>query len=329
MAALRRAQAEVQSRLVSLRGALPTRTAKSAGKSSGSTDGRAVDSTASQPTTAMEKVALFQSVFRGRTDVFPKRWENHKSGNAGYSPACSNDWVRGICGKPHVKCSECPNQAFIPLGEQMVLDHLRGKFTAGVYPLLPDDTCWFLAVDFDEESWKEDVAAFVKTCGKLGLPAAIERSRSGNGAHVWLFFTGCAYAGLPYAHGNHALTTGTEPAVLRPVVSDSRHAPKRWIRQPHRTAVSIRASKDGQQSLSQRRSRAPPMGGAVAVPGKPQEDHGGRRQGTRSRGAPDWPGHRSTGPSHRSRRNRTRALGSRAFAAQKAGPTSLRDPRID
>jgi hypothetical protein len=88
----------------------------------------------------MEKVALFQSVFRGRTDVFPKRWENRKSGKAGYSPACSNDWVRGICGKPQIKCSECPNQAFIPLGEQTILDHLRGKFTAGVYPLLPDDT---------------------------------------------------------------------------------------------------------------------------------------------------------------------------------------------
>lgn len=140
--------------------------------------------------TASEKVRLFRSLFRGRVDVFPKRWENHAKGRSGYSPACRNEWVRGICEKPKVKCSECNNQAFIPVDDKVILDHLNGKHTAGVYALLSDDTCWFVAADFDEESWRDDVAAFAETCRSLALPVAIERSRSGNGAHAWFFFDG-------------------------------------------------------------------------------------------------------------------------------------------
>ena len=96
--------------------------------------------------------------------------------------------MRGVCEKPRVKCGECPNQAFIPVSDQVVLDHLQGRHVIGVYPLLEDDTCWFLAADFDEESWADDVAAFVETSRTVGFPAAVERSRSGNGAHVWFFF---------------------------------------------------------------------------------------------------------------------------------------------
>ena len=96
-----------------------------------------------------EKIALFRSLFRGREEVFPRRWENPNSGKAGYSPVCRNEWVRGVCGKPQIKCGECPNQAFVPFGDDVLRSHLTGRapghstdFTAGVYPMLPDETCW-------------------------------------------------------------------------------------------------------------------------------------------------------------------------------------------
>jgi hypothetical protein len=140
------------------------------------------------PRTSTEQVHLFRERFRGRPDVFPRRWENARSGRSGYSPACGNEWVHGLCAKPKTKCSECANQAFLPLDDQAVLGHLVGKHTVGVYPLLPDDTCWFVAADFDEAAWKDDVLAFSETCRNVGLPVAVERSRSGNGAHAWFFF---------------------------------------------------------------------------------------------------------------------------------------------
>ena len=118
-----------------------------------------------------DKVALFRSLFVGRTDVFPKRWQNQKTNKSGYAPACANEWVKGICGKPQVKCGECPNQAFIPVTDQIITSHLRGgiarelsaeEFVAGVYPLLPDDSCWFLAADFDRDNWPSDARAVIR-----------------------------------------------------------------------------------------------------------------------------------------------------------------------
>lgn len=140
------------------------------------------------PSTATEKVALFRRLFRGRTDVFPKYWENAKTKKKGYSPACANEWVRGVCEKPRVKCGECSNQAFVAVDDRRVLEHLQGHHVMGVYPMLEGDLCWFLAADFDKEGWKDDVLAFAETCDRLALPVALERSRSGNGAHAWLFF---------------------------------------------------------------------------------------------------------------------------------------------
>lgn len=142
-----------------------------------------------------EKIALFRRLFAGRPDVIPVRWENRKSGRSGYSPACSNEWAKGICGKPKVKCGECPHQAFIPLSEDIIERHLRGgdvrsgDFVAGVYPLLQDETCWFLAADFDKQSWEDDAGALLDTCHAKGIAAALERSRSGKGGHVWIFFS--------------------------------------------------------------------------------------------------------------------------------------------
>ncbi|HHY93584.1 MAG TPA: DEAD/DEAH box helicase family protein [Firmicutes bacterium] len=133
------------------------------------------------------QVALFQGLFRGREDVYAVRWES-RGGRSGYSPACRWEWNRAYCGKPQVKCAECEHREFLPLTDEVIRDHLAGKRTVGVYPLLLDETCWFLAVDFDKASWREDVAAFLRTCDEMSVPAALERSRSGNGAHVWIFF---------------------------------------------------------------------------------------------------------------------------------------------
>jgi len=145
-----------------------------------------------------EKVSLFRCLFAGRVDVFPIRWENRKTGKGGYAPACANEWVKGICNKPHIRCGECPNQAFIPVSDEIIERHLRGgdgnrssgdDFLAGVYPLLADETCWFLAADFDKENWAADCLAVLETSLAKGIPAALERSRSGNGGHIWIFFS--------------------------------------------------------------------------------------------------------------------------------------------
>lgn len=136
-----------------------------------------------------EKVALFRSLFRGRTDVFPVRWESKTTGKSGYAPACLNEWVAGICHKPRIKCADCEHRSLASVTDPVIYDHLAGDHTVGVYPLLYDNTCHFLAVDFDEQEWREDALAFIGSCHALGVPAALEISRSGDGAHVWVFFT--------------------------------------------------------------------------------------------------------------------------------------------
>ena len=147
---------------------------------------------------ASEKIGLFRRLFSGRTDVFPLRWENRNTGKSGYSPACVKEWVRGVCGKPQVKCGECRNQAFLTVSDQVIANHLRGvdrdgsasaDYVAGVYPILPEGSCHFVAADFDGAQWAADALAYWKTCRRRGVPAALERSRSGEGGHVWIFFS--------------------------------------------------------------------------------------------------------------------------------------------
>lgn len=158
------------------------------------------------------KITLFRSLFRGREDVFPQRFESRKTGKSGYSPACANEWVRELCDKRTTKCANCQNRRFLPVTDTAIHQHLAGhdasgrEFVMGVYPMLLDETCYFLAVDFDKESWREDVAAVLETCFQLELPAAVERSRSGNGAHLWLFFEEAISAGLARKLGAHILT---------------------------------------------------------------------------------------------------------------------------
>lgn len=140
-----------------------------------------------------EKIELFQSLFRGRTDVYAKRCYSKKHNSSYYIPACKNEWVRGICDRTRVKCKDCSLRDLLPLTKEVLNCHLRNKDEngagiIGVYPLLSDETCFFLAIDFDEERWKDDISIFRSVCLSNNIPVAIERSRSGNGAHAWIFF---------------------------------------------------------------------------------------------------------------------------------------------
>ena len=144
-----------------------------------------------------ERVALFMSLFKGREDVFARRWFSKSTGKAGYQPVCVNEWRRGVCDKKTYKCAECPNRDFAPLTSHDVYRHLEGKDenccdVVGLYAIMPDNNCSFLCTDFDDKNckhgYKDDVLAFVGVCRDWQIPYAIERSRSGNGAHVWIFF---------------------------------------------------------------------------------------------------------------------------------------------
>lgn len=121
------------------------------------------------------KIALFRSLFRGRDDVYPRRFESAKTGKSGYQPACANEWVRGLCEKPKTKCSDCPNRRFLPFTDEVIRWHLSGQddrcrsFVAGIYPMLQDETCCFLAADFDKDDWRDDARAFLDTCRIMQL----------------------------------------------------------------------------------------------------------------------------------------------------------------
>jgi superfamily II DNA or RNA helicase len=168
-----------------------------------------------QPLGQAEKVRLFGDLFRGRRDVFPQRWAKRRSARSGYAPACRNEWVSGICEKPRVRCGVCPNQAFISVADDVLRVHLQGRIVAGVYPLLRDDTSWFVAIDLDGESWREDAVALREAATDVGVPVAVERSRSGDGAHVWVFFSEAVPAVQARRLASALLTdaTGRRPAI--------------------------------------------------------------------------------------------------------------------
>ncbi len=137
--------------------------------------------------TPEQKVALFRQRFRGREDIFANRWQNQQ-GRSGYSVACDNEWVSGLCNKPRIKCQDCSHRKFSALNEHIIYRHLAGHQVVGLYPLLKDNSCYLLAADFDKGCWQEEVKAMSKACQEFDIPHAIEISRSGNGAHLWIFF---------------------------------------------------------------------------------------------------------------------------------------------
>jgi superfamily II DNA or RNA helicase len=137
---------------------------------------------------ARRRIALFRSLFRGREDVYARRWEN-ADGRSGYVPAAVKDWKAINTSRPEDrKRVDQKTRKFLPVTDTVIENHLLGNETIGVYALLPDETCWFLAADFDKKTWEYDSQAFLETCQELSVPAALERSRSGKGGHIWIFF---------------------------------------------------------------------------------------------------------------------------------------------
>ena len=162
-----------------------------------------------------EKVAIFQGLFQGRSDVFAKRWYSETSKKSGYQPVCEREWNPDFCDKRKYKCADCPNRQFAPLSYSHLFNHLAGKDkwgrdVIGLYPIRKDNTCSFLCADFDDKScehgYKNDVLAFVNVCKAWKVPCYIERSRSGNGAHVWIFFQTPIPASKARKLGNTILT---------------------------------------------------------------------------------------------------------------------------
>jgi superfamily II DNA or RNA helicase len=156
-----------------------------------------------------DKINLFMSLFKGRSDVFAKRWQN-KKGQSGYSPLCLNEWVPGVCNKPRIKCSKCDKKLYSALNEAMIEKHLQGDMVIGIYPMCLDETCSFLAIDFDNKGWEKDISVIRDTCDQIGIPVAVERSRSGNGGHVWFFFKDETSALLARKFGTSLLTYSME-----------------------------------------------------------------------------------------------------------------------
>lgn len=162
-----------------------------------------------------ERIRLFQSLFKGREDVFARRWFSKTTGKSGYQPVCINEWKQGICDKKKYRCVICPNRNFVPLTTQDMYRHLEGKDeyccdVVGLYAIMQDNNCAFLCADFDDKNckygYKEDVLAYVGVCREWLIPYAIERSRSGNGAHVWIFFEAPLPASKARRLGNAILT---------------------------------------------------------------------------------------------------------------------------
>ncbi|WP_274644858.1 DEAD/DEAH box helicase [Pseudomonas serbica] len=141
---------------------------------------------------SLKKVHLLMDTFHVRRDIYAKSWISSRTGKPGYAPACSNYRAPNICKKYldySFDCKTCKHRVFAPLTDQVMYKHLTKAPHIGIFPLLLDNTCYLVAVDFDKEDWRTDVLEFLASCKLFGIPTTTEISRSGNGAHVWLFFS--------------------------------------------------------------------------------------------------------------------------------------------
>lgn len=178
-------------------------------------DKRFSGATVTQHSSSDAKIALFRSLFCGREDVFARRWYSKTTEKSGYQPVCGNEWADGLCDKRKYKCSTCPNRKLMQLTDNDIFKHLAGKDehgrdVIGIYPMLKDETCNFLCVDFDEEDYENAVTAFRVVCEEFDVPLCVERSRSGNGAHIWIFFATPVSAVIARKLGSGLLTKAME-----------------------------------------------------------------------------------------------------------------------
>jgi hypothetical protein len=178
------------------------------------------------PALTAEHAIQFYSYFRGRKDVYVKR--NSKKG---YYTQCNNFWKTGVCPKKNqekVKCQDCPAKDYTKLTISVILEHLKGtkedcSDVIGLYPLFPDGTCWFLVFDFDNhdedavpsKGWEQEVDALREICMLVGIDPLVERSRSGQGAHVWIFFSEAIQAAKVRRFGEALLAKGAESVSLK------------------------------------------------------------------------------------------------------------------
>ncbi len=203
---------------------------------------------------AEQRIALFRSLFHGRDDVYAVRWEN-ADGRSGYMPKADRDWKAYLRAKDEDrKKVDRQTRKFRPLTDEVVRGHLVGDNTIGIYPLLQDETCWFLAVDFDKKTWQKDATAFLAVCGELNVPAALERSRSGNGGHVWIFFDH-QFPQPPRENwavnpdSGHGVPSPTWIGFIRPLLSQPRHHAKGRTWQPNRAATAKASARRWKQCL--------------------------------------------------------------------------------
>jgi len=136
------------------------------------------------------KARLFRNIFKGREDIVPRFWRSKDGRRSGYSPLCRNEWKAGICQKP---CRTCNNPDYIPLSDDLIMDHFKGMHILGVYPLLKNNTCNFVAADFDNHHGQgkdllEDISALYEVFEVQEIPCYALRSKSGHGYHVYSFF---------------------------------------------------------------------------------------------------------------------------------------------
>ena len=168
-----------------------------------------------QASTPHHKVELFRSLFRGRDDLHALRWENTRTGKSGWGPAVRGGWAN----------SRRPNRELLPLTDEVLTDHLAGRSSVGLYPLLPDDTCFLLACDFDGSGWILDAFAYLDAARAAGIPAVLERSRSGDGGHVWVFFRDSVPAGSARRIGAYLVREAMTARVELDLVSYDRLFP--------------------------------------------------------------------------------------------------------
>ncbi len=207
------------------------------------------------------KIALFRSLFRGREDVYARRFESRKTGKSGYTPVCANQWVRGVCDKPRTKCLSCRHQQYLPMTDEVMRWHLSGQddrgadFVAGVYPMLLDEACHFLAMDFDKQGWRDDALAVLATCSRL---QSARRTRTFTIWQWWSYLDvlrgfdsrrNSSKIRGAHSHRDDGASSRDRAGLVRPSLSESGHTTTGRFWKLDRSAATERTESSRQQCV--------------------------------------------------------------------------------